>query len=48
MEIITHLINGEMTIAGGKTAAVFNPSTGDMIHQTPFNFPAMVTRISKQ
>ncbi|PHM49514.1 CoA-acylating methylmalonate-semialdehyde dehydrogenase [Xenorhabdus miraniensis] len=33
MKTITHLINGEMTIAGGRTSAIFNPSTGDVIRQ---------------
>ncbi|CCW32333.1 CoA-acylating methylmalonate-semialdehyde dehydrogenase [Xenorhabdus nematophila] len=33
MRTITHLINGETTIAGDRTAAVFNPSTGGIIRQ---------------
>ncbi|MDX7998484.1 CoA-acylating methylmalonate-semialdehyde dehydrogenase [Xenorhabdus sp. Reich] len=33
MKTITHLINGEMTIANSRTAAVFNPSTGNEIRQ---------------
>ncbi|MEQ2024817.1 CoA-acylating methylmalonate-semialdehyde dehydrogenase [Xenorhabdus szentirmaii] len=31
MRTITHLIDGEMTIGNGKTSAVFNPSTGNVI-----------------
>ncbi|PHM26157.1 CoA-acylating methylmalonate-semialdehyde dehydrogenase [Xenorhabdus budapestensis] len=33
MKTITHLINGEMTTAGGRTSAVFNPATGAVIRQ---------------
>ncbi|OTA20130.1 aldehyde dehydrogenase [Xenorhabdus beddingii] len=33
MQTVTHLINGEITVADGRTAAVFNPSTGDVIRQ---------------
>lgn len=33
MMIITHLINGEMRQPDGRTASVFNPSTGEAIRQ---------------
>ena len=33
MSIIHHLINGEHTASAGRTADVFNPSTGEVIHQ---------------
>lgn len=33
MTIVTHLINGEMRKSDGRTASVFNPSTGETIRQ---------------
>ncbi|MDC9614823.1 CoA-acylating methylmalonate-semialdehyde dehydrogenase [Xenorhabdus khoisanae] len=43
MRTITHLINGEMTItAGGRTSAIFNPSTGDVIRQVEMASSATV------
>lgn len=33
MSIIQHLINGEHIATAGRTADVFNPSTGEVIHQ---------------
>ena len=35
MSTIQHLINGEMVSDSGRTADVFNPSTGKVIHQVP-------------
>ncbi|MGH8330416.1 MAG: CoA-acylating methylmalonate-semialdehyde dehydrogenase, partial [Pseudomonas sp.] len=33
MSTINHLINGEHVTVGGRTADVFNPSTGEVIHK---------------
>ena len=33
MTVVSHLINGELLAATGRSAAVFNPSTGEVIHQ---------------
>jgi malonate-semialdehyde dehydrogenase (acetylating)/methylmalonate-semialdehyde dehydrogenase len=33
MAIVTHLINGEIRKADGRTAEVFNPSTGEVVRQ---------------
>ncbi|BAK75532.1 methylmalonate-semialdehyde dehydrogenase [Pseudogulbenkiania sp. NH8B] len=35
MSILNHLINGELSAGGSRTAAVFNPSTGEAIRQLP-------------
>ena len=35
MSTIQHLINGEMVSDAGRTADVYNPSTGKVIHQVP-------------
>nr|WP_294864442.1 CoA-acylating methylmalonate-semialdehyde dehydrogenase [uncultured Pseudogulbenkiania sp.] len=35
MSILKHLINGELSAGGSRTAAVFNPSTGEAIRQLP-------------
>ena len=35
MSTIQHLINGEMVSDSGRTADVYNPSTGKVIHQVP-------------
>ena len=33
MQTIQHLINGEFVNDNGRTADVYNPSTGQVIHQ---------------
>ena len=35
MSLIPHLINGELVTEDGRTADVFNPSTGQAIHKLP-------------
>lgn len=35
MSNIHHLINGEHIVSDGRTADVFNPSTGEVIHKVP-------------
>ena len=35
MSLIPHLINGELVNDNGRTADVFNPSTGQPIHKVP-------------
>ena len=35
MSTIQHLINGELLNDSGRTADVYNPSTGKVIHQVP-------------
>ena len=35
MSVIQHLINGQMVSDSGRTADVYNPSTGQVIHQVP-------------
>ena len=35
MSTIQHLINGELVNDSGRTADVYNPSTGKVIHQVP-------------
>jgi len=42
MTIITHLINGEMRQPDGRTASVFNPSTGEAIRQVELASTATV------
>lgn len=35
MSLIQHLINGQLVTENGRTADVYNPSTGQVIHQVP-------------
>ncbi len=42
MSTIQHLINGEFVTDTGRTADVFNPSTGEAIHQVPLASRATV------
>ncbi|WP_121411857.1 aldehyde dehydrogenase family protein, partial [Pseudomonas aeruginosa] len=35
MGTLHHLINGEMVADNGRSADVFNPSTGEAIHKVP-------------
>ena len=35
MSLIQHLINGELVNDSGRSADVYNPSTGQVIHQVP-------------
>jgi len=35
MSTIQHFINGEFLSDSGRTADVFNPSTGKVIHKVP-------------
>ncbi|MDO8405085.1 MAG: aldehyde dehydrogenase family protein, partial [Pseudomonas sp.] len=35
MSLIPHLITGELVTEDGRTADVFNPSTGQTIHKLP-------------
>ena len=35
MSLIQHLINGQLVSESGRTADVYNPSTGQVIHQVP-------------